>query len=257
MARLVALLALATSAHAFAPRHTMSHRDFAHPWAPTYAVQYPNIHSVVVGNWHSPGGPTSLISNWNNLFPGACSRQYIASDRIEDSRWSNLPHCLRSRLHPHTGEIIFDPLGLGGKHNLPNPFHNQYPDGFTGNLVLDIADFYNVGDVVNRNSPNFNPVLQKMSKVIENNLSIDGRRVQQDLALGGFYQRYPTAATAPPGWPVNMIQPPGGRVAGAGTAPLRFHAIDKAPRITQVGPTASTTWAAALASARTPTASRR
>ena len=229
----LSLLLLSTT-QAFLPRKTMAAlppgvRNQAHPWG-LYRLQYPNIHGALTNNWHSSGGPTSLISNRNNLFPFACSGHYIASDRVEDSRFGAAPHELASRLHPHTGEIIHDPLGLGGKHNLPNPWHNQYPDGFTGNLVLDLGDFYNLGDTVNRGSPNFNPLLEKMSRIIEHNLSADGRSVQQDLALGGFYQRYPTAATAPPGWLPQFRQPAGGRVAGAGTAPLRFHAIDKGPR---------------------------
>jgi hypothetical protein len=210
-------------------------RNQAHPWG-HYRLQYPNIHGALTNNWHSPGGPVSLINNFNGQCPAACSVHYIASDRIEDSRFGAAPHELQSRFHPHTGEIIHDPRGLGGKHNLHNPWHNQYPDGFgpggpgTGDLVLDIGDFYNLGDTINKHSPNYNFVLNKMGETIEKNLSKDGNAVLRDIAAGGFYQRYPTAATAPPGWPAQFVQPAGGRVAGAGTAPLRFHAIDKGPR---------------------------
>ena len=266
------LLALLSTTQAFVPRNKMAAlppgaRNQAHPWG-LYAAQYPNIHGVAA-NWFSPGGPTSLINNWSGQCPAACNRLYIASDRIEDSRFGNLPHELRSRLHPHTAEIIFDPRGLGGKHNLPNPWHAQIPDGFgpggpgTGDLVLDIGHFYNLGDTIYRGSVNHNPLLNKMASMIEHNLNCEGQNVQRDLALGGFYNRYPTAATAPAGWPAQFLQPAGGRAAGAGTAPFvstpstKVHAINKAPRITQVGPTASTTCVAALASARTPTASRR
>ena len=221
------LLALLSTTQAFVPRNkmAMTPRNNAHPWTVLYAPQYPNAQGAVMGNWFAPGGPTSLINNWNGQCPAACSGFYISSDRIEDSRFGNLPHELRSRLHPHTGEIIFDPRGLGGKHNLPNPWHAQIPDGFgpggpgTGDLVLDIGHFYNLGDTLNRNSANFNPLLQKMGGTLETNLSEDGAKVQRDLALGGFYNRYPTAATAPAGWPAQFLQPAGGRVAGAGTAP--------------------------------------
>ena len=266
------LLALLSTTQAFVPRNkmaAMTRRNNAHNWTTVYAAQYPNVHGVVAGNWFSPGGPTSLINNWNNQCPAACNRLYTASDRIDDSRFGNLPHELRSRLHPHTGEIIFDPRGLGGKHNLPNPWHAQIPDGFgpggpgTGDLVLDIGHFYNAGDTVNPGSVNFNPLLQKLGRTINKQLNQDGDKVLADLALGGFYNRYPTAATAPAGWPAQFLQPAGGHVAGAGTAPFvstpstKVRAIEKAPRITQVGRTASTTCAAALASARTRNASRR
>ena len=259
------LLALLSTTQAFVPRNKMAtHRNHAHNWTAVYAPNYPNAHGAVAPNWFSPGGPISLINNWNGQCPRACDPLYITSDRIEDSRFGNLPHELRSRLHPHTAEIIFDPRGLGGKHNLPNPWHAQIPDGFgpggpgTGDLVLDIGHFYNAGETTTNN-----PLLFKMSKIIEKNLNQDGMKVLRDLALGGFYNRYPTAATAPAGWPAQFLQPAGGRAAGAGTAPFvstpstKVHAINKAPRITQVGPTASTTCVAALASARTPTASRR
>jgi hypothetical protein len=264
------LLALLSTTQAFVPRNkmAMTHRNNAHNFTLVYAAQYPNAQGAVAANWFSPGGPTSLITNWNGQCPAACNPQYISSDRIEDSRFGNLPHELRSRLHPHTGEIIFDPRGLGGKHNRHNPWHNQYPDGFgpggpgTGDLVLDIGDFYNLGDVVHPGL-NFNPLLKKVGHTINHQLNCDGEKVLVDLTLGGFYNRYPTVATAPAGWPAQFLQPAGGRVAGAGTAPFvstpstKVHAIGKAPRITQVGRTPSTTSAAALASARTRNASRR
>ena len=42
-------------------------------------------------------------------------------------------------IHPFTGEEIFYPMGLGGKHNTHNPYHVQYTDP-AGNCVLYITD---------------------------------------------------------------------------------------------------------------------
>ncbi len=215
MARFVALLALATSAHAFAPRHTMTTvRNFAHDWQTIYAAQYPLGNGNIANNWFSPGGPTSVVNNRNGQNPNACDRSSTTGDRLEDARTGMLPIFVAARNHNHTNEDIFRPRGVGGVNNRNNPWHQQYNDGF-GNVVLHFDDYYVAGD-----THKSNPLLAKLGDTIYDNLRKDGKAVRNDqLMPGGYYpfSRWPTGATAPAGWPVNMIQPAGGRVASAGT----------------------------------------
>jgi len=252
MARLVALLAVATSAHAFAPRHTMSHRESAHPWAPTY-THYLDAHGAPYAAWTSkPGGPTSFHNNIGNVFPRACDAWgYTASQRLHDAEHGVQIWDVQARTHDHTGVDIFYPPGIGGNNNRNNPFHPQHADA-VGNLRLDINDFYVLGDIATPGKPNSNRLLLKYSHLTNKNLREDGRAVEKDLAstaattivqvnypfgtsstrrridgadfathfllfaqaLGYpcFFERWPTVAAAPGGWPVAMTQPAGGRV---------------------------------------------
>ena len=204
---------------------TLKLRQYAHD----YTVLYQPAHGHNEWGDFSAGGPCSLLTNAFGVCPRALSpNQYNTGER-----WHDVVHALPGTyehtrsLHPHvintvTGqpEEIFYPLGMGGKHNRHNPFHNQYQDPL-GNLVLDVTDFAWYDPLIGRNntvkktSLAFDRAAYRIVSQVHGNLNIDGKKVQRDLAMGGFFNRWPTAATAPAGWPAAMVQPAGGRVSSA------------------------------------------
>ena len=200
-------------------------REHAHPFN---IYQADGFSGTTWGTTSFTGGPTALLQHKPNAAPGvlwsarANNRDYTIGMRFHDvvNSTAGTYEALR-KFHPITNEDIYHPMGLGGKHNTHNPYHAQIPDP-AGNFVLDITTEIWYDPAQGLNTTFRSSVIAKKFVVIAYNLNGDGKRVASDNLLGYPYKRWPTAATAPAGWPAAFVQPAGGRVMSQRDAIYHF-----------------------------------
>ena len=203
----------------------LHHREHAHPFN---IYQAEGFSGTTWGTTSDTGGPTALLQYKPNAAAGvlwsddANSRSYTVGMRYHDVvHFTPGSYEHERAIHPVTGEEIHYPWGLGGKFNTHNPYHQQYLDP-AGNYVLDITDDIWYDPAQGQNTTQRSSVIARKFMVIASNLNWDGKAVASDNLLGYPYKRWPTAATAPAGWPAAFFQPAGGRVMSQRDAIYHF-----------------------------------